>query len=91
MSEDHERSAHEPIDWLCKVFDIDRLSFYSHRPRRRTPDVEWLRLHSRVNDLFSQSRSAAGSRSVLSLMREAGEQLGRSKVRSLMRELDLVS
>jgi transposase InsO family protein len=48
-------------------------------------------LRSRVSELFSQSRSAAGSRSLLSLMRDDGEQLGRFKVRSLMRELDLVS
>jgi putative transposase len=38
-----------------------------------------------------QSRSAAGSRSILSMMREDGEQLGWFKVRSLMRELELVS
>ncbi|MCP1489788.1 putative transposase [Pseudomonas fluorescens] len=44
-----------------------------------------------MSELFSQSRSAAGSRSILSLMRDDGEQLGRFKVRSLMRELDLVS
>jgi putative transposase len=44
-----------------------------------------------VSELFSQSRSAAGSRSILTLMRDDGEQLGRFKVRSLMRELDLVS
>lgn len=54
------------------------------------PDVERLRLRSRVSELFSQSRSAAGSRSILSLMRDDGEQLGRFKVRSLMRELELV-
>ena len=60
------------------------------RFRRRTPDVERLRLRSRVSELFTQSRSAAGSRSILSLMLEDGEQLGRFKVLSLMRELDLV-
>jgi putative transposase len=38
-----------------------------------------------VSVLFTQSRSAAGSRSILSLMREDGEQLCRFKVRSLMR------
>ncbi|TPV49248.1 IS3 family transposase [Pseudomonas fluorescens] len=84
-------SAHEPVDWLCKVFDVTRSCYYTQRLRRRTPDVERLRLRSRVSELFSQSRSAAGSRSILSLMREDGEQLGRFKVRSLMRELDLVS
>ncbi|MDR8362774.1 IS3 family transposase [Pseudomonas sp. JL3] len=87
----NQLSAHEPVDWLCKVFDISRSSFYAHGLRRRHPDVERLRLRSRVSELFSQSRSAAGSRSILSLMREDGEQLGRFKVRSLMRELDLVS
>ena len=84
-------SAHEPIDWLCKVFEVTRSCFYAQRLRRRTPDVERLRLRSRVNELFTQSRSAAGSRSILSMMREDGEQLGRFKVRSLMRELELVS
>jgi putative transposase len=54
-------------------------------------DAERLRLRSRVSELFSQSRSAADSRSILSLMRDDGEQLGRFKVHSLMRELDLVS
>lgn len=44
-----------------------------------------------MSELYAQSRSAAGSRSILSLMRDDGEQLGRFKVRSLMRELDLVS
>ena len=73
------------------MFEVPRSCYYAQRLRRRTPDVERLRLRSRVSELFSQSRSAAGSRSILSLMREDGEQLGRFKVRSLMRELDLVS
>ena len=73
------------------MFDVTRSCYYAQRLRRRTPDVERLRLRSRVSELFSQSRNSAGSRSILSLMREDGEQLGRFKVRSLMRELDLVS
>ncbi|MCD5997572.1 IS3 family transposase [Pseudomonas sp. CDFA 602] len=87
----HQLSVHEPTDWLCKVFEVPRSCYYAQRLRRRTPDVERLRLRSRVSELFTQSRSAAGSRSILSLMRDDGEQLGRFKVRSLMRELDLVS
>ncbi len=70
---------------------MTRSCYYAQRLRRRTPDVERLRLRSRVSELCTQSRSAAGSRSILSLMREDGEQLGRFKVRSLMRELDLAS
>ncbi len=48
-------------------------------------------MRSRVNELFTQSRSAAGSRSIVSMMQEDGEQIGRFKVRGLMRELVLVS
>ena len=84
-------SACEPVGWLCKVYDVTRSCCYAQRLLRRTPDVERLRLRSRASELFSQSRSAAGSRSILSMMREDGEPLGRLKVRSLMRDLDLVS
>jgi len=40
-------------------------------------------LRSRVNELFSQSRSAAGSRSIMFMMREDGIEIGRFKVRKL--------
>jgi putative transposase len=39
----------------------------------------------------AQSRSAAGSRSIVSMMKEDGEQIGQFKMRGLMRELELVS
>ena len=95
MSEEHalidQLSPQEPVDWLCAVFDVTRSCYYAHRLRRRTPDVERLRLRSRVNELFTQSRSAAGSRSIVSMMQADGEQIGRFKVRGLMRELELVS
>ncbi|MCY0109949.1 IS3 family transposase [Pseudomonas monsensis] len=84
-------STQEPVDWLCAVFDVTPSCYYAHRLRRRSPDVERLRLRSRVNELFTQSRSAAGSRSIVSMMQEDGEQIGRFKVRGLMRELALVS
>ena len=48
-------------------------------------------MRSRVNALFTQSRSAAGSRSIVSMMEADGEQIGRFKVRGLMRELELVT
>ncbi|WP_440974373.1 IS3 family transposase [Pseudomonas koreensis] len=84
-------STQEPIGWLCVVFDVTRSCYYAYLLRRRTPNVERLRLRSRVNELFTQIRSAAGSRSIVSMMKEDGEQIGRVKVRGLMRELDLVN
>jgi putative transposase len=73
------------------VFEVTRSTYYAHRLRRLTPSVERIRLRSRVNELFTQSRSAAGSRSIVSMMQEDGEQIGRFKVRGLMRELGLIS
>ena len=64
---------------------------YAHRLGRRSAGVERIRLRSRANELFTQSRSAAGSRSIVSMMQEDGEPIGRFKVRSLMRELGLIS
>lgn len=61
------------------------------RHRSRTPDVEPLRLRSRVNELFTRGQSAPGSRSIKAMLQAEGEQIGRFKVHSLMRELALVS
>lgn len=44
-----------------------------------------------MNELFTQSRSAAGSRSIMLMMKEDGMQIGRFKVRKLMREMNLIS
>ena len=73
------------------MFEVTRSTYYAHLLRRLTPSVERIRLRSRVNELFTQSRSAAGSRSIVSMMQEDGEQIGRFKVRGLMRELGLIS
>lgn len=78
-------SIHEPVDWLCKVFEVPRSCNYARRLRRRTADVERFRLRSRVSQLFTQGRSAPGSRSIMAMMQDDGEQMGRFKVRSLMR------
>jgi len=40
-----------------------------------------------VNELFTQSRSAAGSRSIMLMMRTDGIEIGRFKVRKLMNEM----
>lgn len=69
-------SARESVELLCEAFDVPRSCYYSDRLKRRTPDVERVRLCSRVNELFTQSRSAAGSRSIVSMMQEDGEHIG---------------
>lgn len=59
--------------------------------KRRSPDVARLALRVRVNELFTQSRSGAGRRTIMCMMREEGIQIGRFKVRKLMREMKLIS
>ncbi|MFH7495415.1 IS3 family transposase, partial [Pseudomonas syringae pv. tagetis] len=73
--------AHVPIELLCEVFETPRSCFYYDCQVRRSPDADRVRLLSRVNDLFGQSRSSAGSRSIVSILQEDGEQIGRFKVR----------
>lgn len=68
-------------------FDLPR----AHRLRRRFAGVERVRLRSRVNELFTQGRCAAGSLRIVSMMQEDGEHIVHFKVRGLMRELGLVS
>ncbi len=66
-------------------------SNYAHRCRRQNIDLERMVLRSQVNALFTQSRGSAGSRSIMTMMREDGMSIGRFKVRRLMQEQGLIS
>ncbi len=46
---------------------------------------------SELRRLFKASRDSAGSRALMSMMRELGYQIGRFKVHNLMKEAGLVS
>ncbi|GGM32132.1 hypothetical protein GCM10009425_48350 [Pseudomonas asuensis] len=81
----------EPLGLLCSVFEVSRSCYYAHCRKRRCPDLERLALRARVNELFTQSRSAAGNRSIMYMMREEGIEIGRFKVRELMSEMKLIS
>lgn len=76
---------------VCGVFSVAISSYYDHRQRRQVIDAKRLNLRSEIKRLFTLSRSAAGSRSLVDMMRELGHQIGRFKVRRLMKEAKLVS
>ncbi|MBI7542751.1 IS3 family transposase [Pseudomonas aeruginosa] len=84
-------SEQESVEVVCSAFDVARSCYYVHRLRRRRVDARRVALRSQVNQLFSQSRGSAGSRSILGMLREDGVTIGRFRVRRLMRELGLVS
>lgn len=81
----------KPDTHLGSVFEATRPRYYAYCRERRYPDAERVILRSRVNELFTQSRSAAGSHSIMLIMKEDGMQIGRFKVRQLMREMNLIS
>ncbi|WP_446940479.1 IS3-like element IS222 family transposase [Pseudomonas aeruginosa] len=84
-------SEQESVEVVCSAFDVARSCYCVHRLRRRRVDARRVALRSQVNQLFSQSRGSAGSRSILGMLREEGVTIGRFRVRRLMRELGLVS
>ena len=76
---------------MCSVFEVTRSCYYAYCRKRLYPNAERVVLRSRVNELFTQSRSAAGSLSIMLMIKEDGMQIGRFKVRKLMREMNLIS
>ena len=76
---------------LCSAFEVSRSSYYDYRRRIKGIDVERIRLRVKATEIFNKSRQSAGSRTILSKMLEDNENIGRFKVRSLMKEAGLVS
>lgn len=81
----------EEVNLLCQVFGVSRSGYYAYRQTARKIDRERLRLRIRCKELFKQSRDSAGSRTLTDLLQGEGEQIGRYKVRRLMKEAELVS
>ncbi|MCG1040649.1 MULTISPECIES: IS3 family transposase [Burkholderiaceae] len=80
----------ESVELICSVLGVSRSCLYAYRDRAKHVDVQRMALRSRVHELFVQSRSSAGSRSIMSMMREEGTAIGRFKVSRLMQELALI-
>ncbi|PRD30520.1 UNVERIFIED_CONTAM: insO2 [Trichonephila clavipes] len=80
----------DSVELVCAVFDVPRSCLYAHRERAQRVDRKRMALRSRVHELFVESRSSAGSRSIMGMMREQGTVIGRFKVSRLMEELGLI-
>ena len=80
----------ESIEFVCQVFGVHRSCYYEYRKRTTRIDSERVTLKAKVNQLFKESRSAAGSRTIKYMLNELGVRVGRYKVRRLMAELGLV-
>ena len=71
--------------------EVSRSGFYDylcnwHRPDQ---DTEQAAVESRIRSIFTESKKTYGSRRILRQLRSEGHIIGRYRVRSLMRKLDL--
>ena len=81
-----------PITVLCAVMEVSRSGFYDYLHRLNTDnpnDEHQNALKARIKAIFNESRGSYGSRRVLKKLQSEGHQLGRYKVRRLMRSLGL--
>lgn len=85
-----EISRKEPVELVCAAFGVPRSCLYAYRQRCQRIDADRMALRSQVHELFVESRSSAGSRSLMGMMREQGVAIGRFKVSRLMEELGLI-
>ena len=80
-----------PTAILCRVFDVKRSSFYEWLQRLSRPKIEREELKGKVVELHSESREAMGSRTISKHLKAQNIAAGRSLVRTLMREANIVS
>ena len=81
-----------PVTILCKVMEVSRSGFYDYlyRSTKRSDDnPDEIALKTQIRIIFKQHRAKYGSRRIARQLNDEGHQIGRYKVRRLMRELGL--
>lgn len=73
-----------PVAQSCRVLDVSRSGFYEARQRVAKPAVSRASVHVRA--AFMASGQSYGSRRVVAALASQGLQVGRYKVRRLMRQ-----
>ena len=76
---------------LCRVLGVSRSGFYDYLSARHNlkMDIEQTVLKTRVREIFVKSKYTYGSRRVLKQLLSEGYTIGRYRVRSMMRKLNL--
>ena len=80
----------DAIDLVCSLFEVPTSCFYTYLKRKGRTAPDQVLLRSEVKRLFTASRAAAGSRTLVKMMQAEGHQVGRFKVRELMKEAGLI-
>lgn len=79
-----------PVRTSCRVMRVSRSSYYDwlKRPAEIISETT-LRLYRRMKALFASSRNSLGNREMMKKLREEGFDIGRFKVRKIMKRLGL--
>jgi transposase InsO family protein len=80
-----------PVTLLCEVMRVSRSGFYDYLARfeksKDRPDDA--ALQRRIKEIFDKSRGSYGSRRIVKQLKNEGRQIGRYKVRRIMRQMGL--
>jgi len=80
-----------PVAALCRVMGVSRSAYYDwHKQGATVIDSETWHLCQRVKALFVESRQSLGNRQMMQQLRKEGFEIGRYRVRGLMKKLNLV-
>lgn len=86
-----EQRRYFPVTCLCRVMRLSTSGFYAWKAKgAQLIDHQTWPLCSRMKALFAESRQSLGSRRMVQQLRKEGFDVGRYRVRRLMRKLDLV-
>jgi len=77
-----------PVSVLCAVMRVSRSGFYDYLTRYASGDDDRSEraLTYRIKEIFNQYRGSCGSRRMVKHLRDDGHQIGRYKVRRIMRQ-----
>ncbi len=75
------------VSHACRLLEVSRSGYYTHRQARPSPERVQEQTHVRA--AFAASGRNYGSRRVMHTLRAKGLRIGRHRVRTLMREMDL--
>ena len=79
------------IKKLCALFEIPRSSYHYRLKHRGITKPERALLREKVIEIHSRSRGSAGARTIAGQLNQAGENVGRYKAASLMKEVGITS
>lgn len=83
-------AASYPVTMLCRLLSVQRSAFYDWQTQPvKLIGADELALRRRMKALFAASRGSLGSRMMMENLRGVGFEIGRERVRRLMKQMNL--